>query len=264
MGKLLANKPLVEAIFELRWGHPVAPGQFEDPNYQILVGLLFEAFKKAGYGYYERLETAAIPDQFSGHVVQHRYRVGKDQWPLVQVGKGIITVNDTENYDWEDSFFPRCIQAFKALHEKYPGDLGKLPFHSIVLKYIDAYEFDYDEKDLFDFLEDRMHLHIRIPKPLLGSAHLTGNPSGFAADFSYDIPDINANLRFKLARGTRNSDNKTLLVWETEVVSVKNDVPLDEAGFSTWLTRAHDITSNWFFKLIEGELEKEFSNEHNG
>ncbi|WP_242529248.1 hypothetical protein [Methylacidimicrobium sp. B4] len=32
-------------------------------------------------------------------------------------------------------------------------------------------------------------------------------------------------------------------------------------GFSRWLDKAHDLTDDWFFKLIEGELESTFSAE---
>jgi uncharacterized protein (TIGR04255 family) len=259
MGKRLHNKPLVEAIFELRWGNMIPPDQFDDPNYQILVGLLFERFKEAGYEYYERLPTAAIPDQLSGHVVQHRFRTAKDQWPLIQVGKGILTVNDTDNYDWDKSFFTRCVDALTALHDKYPGNFHEIPFHSMTLKYIDAHELDYEQTDLFDFLQQKMGLDIRIPEKLLNKARLSGSPKSFAADFGYEIPDLNANLRFRLARGARVSEEIDLLIWETEVRSIKDSIPRDLPEISRWLTAAHQITSDWFFKLIEGDLEEEFS-----
>jgi uncharacterized protein (TIGR04255 family) len=30
-------------------------------------------------------------------------------------------------------------------------------------------------------------------------------------------------------------------------------------GFANWIDAAHAITDDWFFKLIEGELERRFS-----
>jgi uncharacterized protein (TIGR04255 family) len=49
------------------------------------------------------------------------------------------------------------------------------------------------------------------------------------------------------------------LIWETEVRSIKDSIPRDLPEISRWLTAAHQITSDWFFKLIEGDLEEEFS-----
>jgi uncharacterized protein (TIGR04255 family) len=31
------------------------------------------------------------------------------------------------------------------------------------------------------------------------------------------------------------------------------------ASFSKWLDEAHDLTDEWFFKMIEGELERRFA-----
>lgn len=36
------------------------------------------------------------------------------------------------------------------------------------------------------------------------------------------------------------------------------DVPAMPNKFEEWLESAHNITHNWFFKLIEGDLEREF------
>jgi hypothetical protein len=32
-------------------------------------------------------------------------------------------------------------------------------------------------------------------------------------------------------------------------------------GFGGWIDAAHEITDEWFFKLIEGELERSFADE---
>ena len=129
----------------------------------------------------------------------------------------------------------------------------------MTLKYIDAHELDYEQTDLFDFLQQKMGLDIRIPENLLNTARLSGSPKAFAADFGYEIPDLNATLRFRLARGARVPEEIDLLIWETEVRSIKDGIPRDLPEISRWLTAAHQITSDWFFKLIEGDLEEEFS-----
>ena len=72
-----------------------------DPHYRLLLGRLFDRFQK-DYPVHEQLPTASLPDDMVGQVVQHRFRVAKDDWPLVQVGPGVFTVNDTQHYTWTD------------------------------------------------------------------------------------------------------------------------------------------------------------------
>ncbi len=54
---------------------------------------------------------------------------------------------------------------------------------------------------------------------------------------------------------------KPALIWETLVQAARDRIPAIPDGFSTWLGKAHDLTDDWFFKLIEGDLERRFSGE---
>jgi hypothetical protein len=103
--KILKNKPLVEAIFELRWElQEHEPGMKIDPHYKILIGRIYDRINRvsAEYPFHEPLATATIPDEMVGYVVQHRFRKGENEWPLIQIGPGVITLNDTKGYVWED------------------------------------------------------------------------------------------------------------------------------------------------------------------
>ncbi len=46
-------------------------------------------------------------------------------------------------------------------------------------------------------------------------------------------------------------------MWETIVHSSSN-IPKLSDELNEWLTNAHDITDDWFFKLIEGNLLERF------
>jgi uncharacterized protein (TIGR04255 family) len=96
--KILRNKPLLEAIFELRWElQEQAPGLKLDPHYKILIGSLYDRVKDE-YPFHEELPTATIPDEISGYIVKHRFRKSENGWPLIQLGPGVVTLNDTEGY----------------------------------------------------------------------------------------------------------------------------------------------------------------------
>src|SRR4030043_2007896 len=138
--KILKNKPLSEAIFELKWKlQEIRESIRIDPHYKILVGSLFSKLRE-DYPYHEMLPAASIPDDIAGHVIQHRFRKGKAEWPLLQIGPGILTVNDTEGYIWEE-FEQKIIQAAKDFFEIYP-EPETLKIKSLLLRYIDAVEFE--------------------------------------------------------------------------------------------------------------------------
>lgn len=126
--KDLKNKPLVEAILEIRWQlqQPIrvpAPAQMMlpavDPHYRLLLGRVFDRFQRE-YPFHEQLPTATLPDEILAHVVQHRFRSAKDDWPLVQVGPGVFTVNDTHRYTWTD-FQKRTKEAVIRLYDAHPA-----------------------------------------------------------------------------------------------------------------------------------------------
>jgi len=156
--KILKNKPLVEAIFELRWAlKEQASGIKVDPHYKILIGRIYDRVKNE-YPFHEQLPTATIPDEIAGYVVQHRFRKSKDAWPLIQIGPGIITLNDTEEYVWED-FEKKISHVLNILFESYPDAGSSLKISGLLLRYIDAVDFNYEENNIFVFLKEKMKMN---------------------------------------------------------------------------------------------------------
>lgn len=162
--KELKNKPLVEAILEIRWRlEGKAPAPQIDPHYKLLLGRLFDRMI-GEYTEHEHLPSANIPDEMASHVVQHRFRVAKNSWPLIQVGPGIFTVNSTDDYKWTD-FRPRVLSAINRLYDAHPK-VDDLKISNIILWYIDAVDFDYNQNNSFDFLKDKLKLNILLPENL--------------------------------------------------------------------------------------------------
>jgi len=260
--KILKNKPLVEVIFELRWDleeiedqqQNLGPEMGIEPNYQIILGRFYDRIHKE-YQYYEKLPAAKMPEDISAYIVQHRFRKDKNSWPLVQLGPGIVTLNDTDNYTWED-FRSRITQLIELLFEVYPKSSENLKFNKIQLRYIDSVEFDFKNNNIFEFLRDKMKTKIHLPDSLFNSNIVNHLPSGLDLRFSFpsNKPIGSINLRF--GSGTRR--NKSALLWETMIFSKKKDVPNSKSGILEWAIKAHDITHDWFFKIIEGDLEKRF------
>ncbi len=249
--KILKNKPLVEAIFEVKWElQELAQGMRIDPHYKILIGRIYDRVKNE-YPFHEQLPTATMPDEITGYVVQHRFRKDKDKWPLIQMGPGIITLNDTEGYIWED-LESRIRNLLDVIYEAYPDSESNLKINGLLLRYIDAVDFNYEKEILFDFLKKKLKVSIQIHEGLFKETGVNYLPLN--VDLRLTFPSIKpkgvAHLRF--VRGKRK--NVDALIWETMVQSSGDDVPNNKEEIVAWVENAHLLTDDWFFKMIEGEL----------
>ncbi len=253
--KILKNKPLVEAIFELRWNlQESAPGIKVDPHYKLLIGRLYDKLNDE-YPFHEQLPAATMPDEIAGYIVQHRFRKGKDKWPLVQIGPGIITVNDTDGYIWED-FEKRIIQTFNILFEVYPESKSNLTVNRLLLRYIDAIAFDFEKDDIFTFLKEQVKMEIKLYQKLFEDTRVEKSPLGLDLRFSFASAEPKGAIHLRFVRGKRKESDA--LIWETMVESVSEDVPKVQNEIADWAKEAHNLTDDWFFKLIEGELSRRF------
>ena len=102
MGEHLKHAPLVEALLELRWelqqdGESLPA---RDPAYPLIVGLLYGQVKE-GYPCIEALPQSRLPAEVIPFLPTHRFRIGASEWPLVQIGPGIATLNFTASYRWQ-------------------------------------------------------------------------------------------------------------------------------------------------------------------
>lgn len=251
--KILKNKPLMEAIFEIRWElKEISSGIKIDPYYKILIGRIYDRVKEE-YPFLEQLPTSAIPDEIARYIAQYRFRKAENKWPLIQIGPGIITLNDTDGYTWED-FGKRIRHILNVLYESYPDD--NLRINSLSLRYIDAIEFDYKKDSIFSFFKNNFKINIELYQKLFEETGVDNLPLNFDLRFSFPAtkPKGSSNLRF--ARGKKNELDA--LIWETQVQSIDEDVPRDKNEINAWIDEAHKLADDWFFKMIEGELLRRF------
>jgi uncharacterized protein (TIGR04255 family) len=257
MVKELKNKPLIEAICEVRWGlEGTSPAPQTDAHYKLLLGRLFDRMLN-DYPNHEQLPTANMPDELVGHVVQHRFRVAANSWPLVQVGPGVFAVNSTDDYKWGD-FRPRALSAVKKLFEAHPK-VADLKITNLNLRYINAVDFDCEADNAFEYLKDNLKLNISLPTNLFDGSDVENKPSGLVWQSSFKCEKPKGTVTIRFATGQRS--NKPLMVWETTVESAGDNLPDMPNGFEGWLDEAHKLTDDWFFKIIEGNLERRFSGE---
>ena len=245
--KELKNKPLIEALFEMRWGLIGLPGMAVDPNYQILIGQLYSQIQER-FPLHVRLPAAEIPEQMVPFTPQHQFRIGPGNWPLVQLGPGLLTVNDTEAYLW-DNYKKLCKYAADALFKVYPQADRALHITEVSLRYIDA---DFLEGEaVLEFLK-KLKINVGLPTSLYGDGRVGESP--LAVGLTLAFPTVEPRGTIRLAFNQGRKSEKDALIWDTQVTSRGDDAPSEPARVIEWLDKAHHITHDWFMRLIEGEL----------
>ena len=266
--KILKNKPLVEAIFEIRW-HLEADSDINfidkdglkhptrvDPHYKLLIGRLYDKIIDK-YPFHESLPASKMPDEISAYVIQHRFRKAENKWPLIQLGPGILTVNDTVDYVWED-FLVKIENILKIFYEIYPKSNENLMLNGLLLRYINAVEFDFDEDLVFDFLKNQLKTEVNLYPKLFEDTNVKKKPMNFDLKFDFQSENPKGLIFIRFSKGYNKILNQYAIIWETVVKSDKDNVPNDLQSIMRWIEKAHDLADDWFFKLIEGELERKF------
>jgi uncharacterized protein (TIGR04255 family) len=239
MGKL-PKAPLEEVILELKWelDFDSQTNLFLDRDYAFALG----KFQKQIENEYPLLKSKFpenIPSQFLNHQTVFQFWKGEKVWPVIQLGPGIITVNETEkNYHWQDSFLPTVKQALKLLEDSYGKSL-KLVEYS--LRYIDVVKLDdYEFHSWESFIGENFNFVFE------NKFNTRGAIKGLKFDQVFDIGDL-GNLHLSFSDGI-NALNQKLVVWQTAVSCVR---PMVSSDILSWLDKAHVTTSSVFKEICK-------------
>ncbi len=251
MSNKLNNPPIVEVIFEAKWNQNEVPSDIKNDS-NILAGRFYDRVI-GEYKYHEPLPQAdfPIPEELINGMVKHRFRVNESGWPLVQIGSGIFTLNDTKNYKWDD-FRERIIKSVKELLSIYP--ISPL-INELNLRYVNSIPFDFEQNDILSFVKDNMNIKFGLSEDLFGE-NINATPSSINLVFNYPSKEPKGVVLFKVARG--QSDGKDALIWETAVHAAAPDIPTIPDNLEEWLESAHGLAENWFLKLTAGNLYESF------
>ncbi len=249
----LPRKPLIEAIFELRWALQQGPaGESHDPGFQILLGRFYDRVSP-DFPELEDLPVSLVPEAMAPNVVRHRFRKAKGAWPLIQLGPGVLSVNDTEGYTWQ-SFRPMLVKAVQALFEAYPTRIAQLSLSQATLRYVNAVPLDSAGGDtgLLPFLGNHLHTNISIDPSLFDNPQTAGTPAALQLRLNYPLERPHGVGAISFSTGMK--ENVPSVIWENLVVSKAGHLPATPEAFDAWFEDAHALTDRWFFALCRGGL----------
>jgi len=253
----LRRKPLLEAVFEFKWKTRGSnEGISLDPDYTFLIGLFKNAVREH-FPHAVQLPTAQIPVEMAGHVAQYQFRVAEDEWPLIQLGPGVMTVNETSSYEWDDHFETYCKDAIRKLLEVHPNIGSVQPFQA-QLRFINGIFLD-DDENILSVLENSLSTYIRLPERVMDVVGSETKPTGLGASLSFPITNPPSTLNVKFNRG--KAHDRDALIWEISVLSDQKHMRSFFQEYSAWLDSAHATAESAFFGFLSDEMLRRFGYE---
>ncbi len=240
----LVNAPLQEVIFEVGWSLDIdaSSGIETDSRFNLALGSLKTLVKKEFPFHVARVPFYELaPHAFNRQAVMQFRKEPKGR-PLLQLGPGVFTVNDTDkDYDWNESFKPTLLYGLEKLEEAYDGSML---YEHAVLRYIDSVRVDdYGFTDWGSFIAKNLRFSFE------NSFDTDMLPRDVSFQQLFDRPNGD-QLQLLVGSGT-NTEGERCLIWET-VVSRKH--AFDKEGLIAWGQEAHVYSSTIFKQFCQPEF----------
>jgi uncharacterized protein (TIGR04255 family) len=245
--KKLEHAPLQEVLFEIHWKlDPVIDqiGLYIDNDFQSAWNQ-FILRANNEFPYYVSLKPPTVPEQFFANKAIHQLWKAENKYPVMQLGPGLFTVNDTDkNYTWND-FRSNIITGIKWLLESYNKNLD---IDFIEIRYIDAIELN--DYDLLNYLDEHLNITITNKVQLPSS-----KPSSLLLTQRFHLEDDNY-LSISINNGIRNIDEVNVIILQT---FVNKKGTINAPDLISWVDKSHSVCSDLFKKIISNELYERFN-----
>jgi uncharacterized protein (TIGR04255 family) len=252
----MINPPLVEAIYELRWEMETdqQTGRMRDPSYPMMVGRMYERLKK-DFPIAEDLPSVQAHPEATPYMPRHRMRKQKEGYPLVQIGPGILTMNDNQGYSW-DNFKEIVVRLVETIIDLFPSGSIPLNFVKSELRYVNGIRFDLAKENPLAFLAEKLHMKVELDPALNDQVSIAGKPNSIGLNLAYALENPLGHLGISANMG--QVDGKPAFIQQTVIQSFGELVPTEVSAFETWLEEAHTTAESCFQVFTKGPLMNKF------
>lgn len=178
--------------------------------------------------------------------IKHQYWKKENEWPVIQIGPGILTVNDTEkNYIWS-SFSALIMDSINKLADSYQSEFD---ISRASLRYIDAVELEAESSsEKLNFINNNFKVNL-INDFSIDSAIL----KGLNINQTYLLPD-KSSVNFTISDG-RSKRDLSAIAWQSQVTN-SNIKSIED--IENWLEIAHSVSHELFEKTINTDFYEQF------
>ena len=253
---LYDNAPLIEVIVEVRWVTQkleALPDAAIDPHFNEFHNQFRKVAQENGFSHVQTLLPEKLPIEFMHHKPHSRYRVGEGQWPLFQIGPGIMTINIVPPYKGWTAFKDIIENGLDMLFSSYPFSDKTLTFEVIHLRYIDGFIKKHGFDRYSDFIGDKFKVVNQIPREIIDNYTSEDSEVVTKSETRLDLSKPPGAVGFiKVSPGTSHKEKAAIV--ELVVASTPTTSPQDRDGISSWLDQAHLTVRHWFQLLTSDEL----------
>lgn len=243
----LPSAPLQEVIFEVHWDLSTEDSSDKkiDLGLELAVGALRNLVKNK-FPVFKKKHPDWFPADLLAHNAHYQFWTEERKWPVLQLGPGIFTINDTdENYDWDGSFLPIAKDSLANLYLAYENKLAPT---KLQLRYIDSVDVEnHNFVNWIDFFNKNFNINFSNQFNPQGKIH------DFRLEQTFKLEDNNL---LKLVFTNGKSTNRNMFIWESSVYS-KQSFNKDE--ILPWLENAHKCTSQLFRDILTPDFYASFT-----
>lgn len=247
--------PLLEAIFEMRWGETEF-GQFNfSPDEQWLFpGKISAVATTKGYVVSEAIQNQVLmPSMVIPFLVSHRFRKKEGEYPCLQVGLGVFTVNQVrDNYGWLE--FKKSIKEGVDIYNKADSKKLKSISESLVLslRYQNVF-FNSVQSENEDLIGKHFNLGAVFNEEFKSNKGINYDKKNSDINLEFETIKPVGNIVIKIANSV--IENKKCVLMDTIVHSkVKESLKsIDSKNIQAWLEQAHTLQKHCFNSLIKKE-----------
>lgn len=244
----LPKAPLKEVIFEIHWQLEVnKQGLKYDPFYEFGKGIFYDRIKSR----FPVKKDIPYPRAQNIRIIEsplHQFWSSELSYPVIQIGEGILTINDTDkNYKWEDTYKGNIEFALKCL---FGSNLDHVfPFNKLVLKYMDAVDITHDDStNLYDFIGKNLRVELR------NAFKISGKNKALNIVQTFTMED-DSELLLSISSGKNNKTLQPAIVWNTGIAKIGK---FDRNQILPWAELAHDRISNLFHSMLDQDFYASF------
>lgn len=257
----LKNAPLIEVIFEFKWGKTSQKGnevtiEFSQEEKALMPGKFQLHAAEVGFDFSKVMENQLpIP-----HLVRYRYSEKPGSYPLYQLGDGVFAINQTDfgDYEYDWGVFKTAVERGVNLFEKsYPFPIKDLPLIDIQLRYRDAIHAQNDES-ILAFITEKLNVgNFTLPTILTENENIdTECPLG-SITLQVGCKKPTGQIICQINQGT--NDGKKIFLLDFIIISKVNVfTEITSEALIDWCTEAHEHHQTIFKAICSDNLFETF------
>ena len=240
----LPQAPLKEVIFEVFWDLETGvDGLPIDKSFEFALGIFASKIKHT-HPIIKKIIPNNLPFQLIGKTT-HQFWRDEMTWPVVQLGSGVMAVNDTDkSYDWENGYFNLIKDSLNFLFQSYENNIQT---NYIQLRYIDAVDLPINV-DYNDFLRENLRIE------LINHFDTLGTRTGFQINQNFQLKD-GSLICLSVNDAVNDAHQQQSIIWTTTVLKRGS---FSQNEIIEWLEYAHDYSSNMFKNMVSPQFYQTF------